>query len=86
MNSAARRRWRRSRHAGNPDGSWVLLSNSLVPQPASMSNWKPLAEAGDGFGLGVVGEDAGVDDGVIGAGEHMWFSALTLWRIGTPPM
>ena len=40
---------------------------------------KPLAEAGDGFGLGVVGEDAGVDDGVIGAGEHV-VCALTLWR------
>ena len=56
---------------GNPDASWFLLSKSLVP-PASLDiELKPLAEAGDGFRLGVVGEDAGVDDGIVGAWEHV---------------
>ena len=52
---------------------WVLgMAFKFLRSPARRDvEGQPLPEAGNGLGLGVVGEDARVNNGIIRAGEHV---------------
>ena len=57
---------------GGKSGRVVVFAFELPGAPAGLDvEREPLAEAGYGFGFRVVGKDAGVDNGVVGTGEHV---------------